>query len=1358
MKKLLSVFLCLTIVLSMAGLTVSATATAQEVADSISVDLITTETANLITKDLTLPTEIGGFGVTWESNSNAITNAGVVTRHQTASQEVILTATVDGTATKELNLTVAPITTTVVYQNNFGKQLDGTAFDTTKELIGADASKTQITNWAMSTAQSAAPFGTTVGETGGILLDLQTRGNSPTFSFPETMDSPFYVQFDVKTQAVSPGIEMRFYYTAEGAEAKLLQVMKWNAGETLFRGKNMANYGGKNFTSTEATKTTMCLYVDPISLTMKVMDAEGNFVPVEGNKIGTADDKNGKITNLHICRAGGSSPAGYIEFDNFAVYRTADETQIYNDRVMLKALAENITFADFSTEDASSVTQNLDLATFKNKVESENEGITVTYNSSNEEVLTIDGDTGVITRPFDDTTVKLEVVVKKGDSTFGKTIEFTVEEAFNPAKQAANEIVFEMLSDDAVNAVTGDLDLSIPDFYALDVAEGAEVTFTSSDDSVLLIDGAMGYITQGEETAEVTLTATVKKEERTFTKDFVMTVLPSGTYVYESENFGYPELVGKSIDALDRWVITDNYSRATYADIAKDNRGYFLETARTKITGGYDNETYSFAEVKKTENFTVEMDLSMDSIPTATKQDIFFLGVKDGGGTVSDVTKELFNFRITPTSLRVNGAAGYDKTIKEGETYRLRFDFDFVNETFDYYFNGTLVKSDIAWKTAGNYEALSFINFRSYRESASFKIGVDNLAAYSINPEFIYTDFENEIDSDRPMTVSTSFDSYYQTKITTEYDENQNLRLGLVEKLETFTNNPIIDFGTAELVDKNTGAKTSLNGYYSSDETNPQIINGLYIGSNHGAMGARVTANGHGKTQADVGSVWTDANGTLWDLIRVEDANKLFFLQQKTYNLATQNFGFSGAITGPLTYVSDGVNTAPITIGSSTATQTFPSIANVEHTFYLVRDGEMIEFDNRIAGVSYKADELVVVEEYDIINPASIAPALRENKPDGGYVEAPSIAVGEPIFHYKQTITVKADGTIFTEIDHEVLTDINSYETYGYQFYQRANPYGGGTWRQVPGTKEFTDGKGVNWDITTPYEYTNVPGTPSTNLQVPMSRTLKSTDWIDPDVVPSRILDFIRDEDGKNVMGYMTGFLPIYDGEPSVRKTKTNSNIYMYDQKVKAYPIFVSSSGIADKSVLTAEGSRIHGVSYRKYVDLTGFEKNNNQYYAINHEDMTYYYVDFIEAGTQTLDLEKSGCIYNLTQVEVIGDITYEQVGDKIVVTSEGKGYLVLKAARGLEVESAYIKGDQVGVRFVNYSSEAKTVDLTIASYKENKLAGVNMIQDVTIFAESTDNRAFEVDLADGTNYKIFVLDSEDHIAPVSKDMAIEIK
>ena len=136
-KKFISIVLAVLMVIS----TASFTAFAEEVA--VDVDLITTETKDLITKNLTLPTEIDGQSVVWtSSDEDVITNDGVVTRHQTEEKAVTLTAAY-GDVVKEIPLTVAPLTTTVIYQNNFGKKLDGTPFDTEKELIGAKKDTTQ---------------------------------------------------------------------------------------------------------------------------------------------------------------------------------------------------------------------------------------------------------------------------------------------------------------------------------------------------------------------------------------------------------------------------------------------------------------------------------------------------------------------------------------------------------------------------------------------------------------------------------------------------------------------------------------------------------------------------------------------------------------------------------------------------------------------------------------------------------------------------------------------------------------------------------------------------------------------------------------------------------------------------------------------------------------------------------------------------------------------------------------------------------------------------------------------------------------------------------------------------------------
>ncbi len=100
----------------------------------------------------------------------------------------------------------------------------------------------------------------------------------------------------------------------------------------------------------------------------------------------------------------------------------------------------------------------------------------------------------------------------------------------------------------------------------------------------------------------------------------------------------------------------------------------------------------------------------------------------------------------------------------------------------------------------------------------------------------------------------------------------------------------------------------------------------------------------------------------------------------------------------------------------------------------------------------------------------------------------------------------------------------------------------------------------------------------------------------------------------------------------------------------------------------------------------------------------------------------------------------------------------MLKASRQLEIESAYIKDDAIYTRFVNYLDSAKTVDLTIASYSGNKLVDVKLVKDVTIGANAIVNKDIAVSVANGDEYKLFVVDSESGIVPVSKDTYIETK
>ena len=57
-----------------------------------------------------------------------------------------------------------------------------------------------------------------------------------------------------------------------------------------------------------------------------------------------------------------------------------------------------------------------------------------------------------------------------------------------------------------------------------------------------------------------------------------------------------------------------------------------------------------------------------------------------------------------------------------------------------------------------------------------------------------------------------------------------------------------------------------------------------------------------------------------------------------------------------------------------------------------------------------------------------------------------------------------------------------------------------------------------------------------------------------------------------------------------------------------------------------------------------------------------------------------------------------------------------------------------------------------------NKLVDIKLVNNVTIGANAVLNKDLEVSLESGSKYKIFVVDSESGISPVSKDMEIEIK
>jgi len=157
------------------------------------------------------------------------------------------------------------------------------------------------------------------------------------------------------------------------------------------------------------------------------------------------------------------------------------------------------------------------------------------------------------------------------------------------------------------------------------------------------------------------------------------------------------------------------------------------------------------------------------------------------------------------------------------------------------------------------------------------------------------------------------------------------------------------------------------------DDATPIHYNNTYIGANHGAFIVhQVVKSGHGKTYADVGSKWSDGTRN-YTLIRIVDANTLWFVSDNTGTSAVWVFYASALPSGTtFTHVSGATNTASISsITSDTITQLLKALNN--HSKKIIANGVKELTENGI----YEVDYLEIVDAYDIMNVPSLLSYLQ---------------------------------------------------------------------------------------------------------------------------------------------------------------------------------------------------------------------------------------------------------------------------------------------------------------------------------------------------------------------------------------------
>jgi len=468
--------------------------------------------------------------------------------------------------------------------------------------------------------------------------------------------------------------------------------------------------------------------------------------------------------------------------------------------------------------------------------------------------------------------------------------------------------------------------------------------------------------------------------------------------------------------------------------------------------------------------------------------------------------------------------------------------------------------------------------------------------------------------------------------------------------------NEPFDFHEAGLMLKDNASYTAFDKKLANggDDIAPFKTNSSYIGANHGQSHAiLIKATNHGKTYADLGARYLASN-IHWNLIQIRDKNNLLFISDNGRGEDYGKYFFEGAHKLPvgtvMTYESDGVDTEEITVESATgAVQIEPSTKTISVNMYAVTDGVKTPMNE---ANDLMCDSIIVEEHYQIMNPALIAQALRDNKPEGGYTESQLLDIGTPMIDYKVTYTILPDGAVLHAYDHEILDNL-SFDFYGgHQYIQKYNGFEGNVKRYIPKIKPFTV-NGKYYDFTEPYNLTA-----DKDFLGGGEKWVTSELWENPNSMPDRTVEYFYDENDDLKAGFVGGYLPILDAEPATKVAKSSRAIYIYNSK-KSYPILV------DKLAFNETGTKnqhIRAVSYTKYNDVTD---EDISYYTINYGTDSYIYIDCHEIAEKDIAFAELGIKGNsLEVVEKSDNVKYLKNVDSINVNmpSGTYGYLVLKS------------------------------------------------------------------------------------------------
>lgn len=770
MRKLVSVIIIM--LFSAFAFNVSAENSAvQKVYKELSREMLTSDVYYALTENINLDSaylceKIGadGVSISWaSSDGNIIDTSGKITRSTYQNRDVKLTATItDGreTLTKTFDFTVLAQNANVYFADNFYYPEHNGDIITTASSSWAF---TRSHDYTETTGGMTAVITERGEETTNYALKGYRKGNDQSIhytrcKFPATthgkvawetdmyiasddydvdklIDFNFYGKYDSGETAQITEFRLRL----DSATSTLVMVSYYNGTSTKggnWSCKNLINTWSRVRIEFDTNEQVYDIYINNKKI---------NSTPIpfyEKNRTGYNRTKCDSITRLDFGPFRQHKGAE-CTMDDFVMY---DNNREASENPQVYTVADEVDFSLISDEKEDEITQNLDLSLSSISDVLASNNVSVTWESSDEDVLSINGNTAVVNREIVTKDVVLTAKLKYSESSYILPIKFDLSVLAGDDYINVNRVIDNVRGDyftlEPSDLISKDLNLTSENLDRFVSTEGVTIEFSSNNEEV--IDNS-GKVTRGDERQNVTLTMTVTDDvsEYSLQKEFDYTVLAKDEYVYYSSNFSFPEKEGAYIKEIPNWTfdrIVENYYMTT---LEKLDDGNFVQFSKRDVVNLADHMNFTTLKPSETLKNKVTYRAKFKFEHSNDKGIyMFYVNGKYKGNTSQvrlievnfDYSAKRTNFSFYEGDKNVGGSVL--KVPPMGEWFELCVEFDVLNQSFNLYIDDVLLTEKEGFfvnrSKTGNeneiIEGITNIQYNSYRYTANNRIFCDDVS------------------------------------------------------------------------------------------------------------------------------------------------------------------------------------------------------------------------------------------------------------------------------------------------------------------------------------------------------------------------------------------------------------------------------------------------------------------------------------------------------------------------------------------------------------------------------------------------------------------------------------------------------